>query len=198
MLYVITQQERVLVMPIYIPKQIVTLSPTHKSPLLFLAGPIRGGGDWQTTMAEEILLQENSTHIACPVRWGASHRLAQYFHLPFSEAKNRALVWERHYLEQAGLEKNVLGCVIFWLPREHFFRRHPGPQPYAMNTRRKIGKFIAYSEMNKNVRLVMGGDRAFHGLDEILFEFTEAFGKPLVFHKTIKDVVCAAFDRARQ
>lgn len=32
---------------IYLPKQIVPLKPTVESPLFFLAGPIRGGGDWQ-------------------------------------------------------------------------------------------------------------------------------------------------------
>lgn len=41
-------------MPIYVPKQITPLSPTKNSPLLFLAGPIRGGGDWQADMAETI------------------------------------------------------------------------------------------------------------------------------------------------
>jgi len=33
-------------MPIYVPKQIVPLRPANDKPLLFLSGPIRGGGDW--------------------------------------------------------------------------------------------------------------------------------------------------------
>lgn len=186
-------------MPIYVPKQIVPLTPTHESPLLFLAGPIRGGGDWQSQMAEHILKQEPSALITCPSRWDGNHRLASHFYQPFSQASNRQLVWERHYLKQAGLETNVPGCVIFWLGRESATTPHPGPEPYAMDTRREIGKFTAYAEMmNGNVRIVVGGDPDFYGLDVILFELTEAFGKPFPFHRTMADVANNALHRARQ
>ena len=56
-------------MPIYVPKEIVELAPTRDNPLLFLAGPIRGGGDWQADMAETIIDQKPSSLIACPSRW---------------------------------------------------------------------------------------------------------------------------------
>jgi hypothetical protein len=42
-------------MPIYVPKEIVEIKPTKDAPLFFLAGPIRGGGDWQADMAKIIL-----------------------------------------------------------------------------------------------------------------------------------------------
>jgi hypothetical protein len=184
-------------MPIYIPKQIVPLTPTIDSPLFFLAGPIRGGGDWQSQMAEFILKQEPSANIACPSRWDATHRLMQHFYQPFSQADNRQLVWERHYLKQASLEPNVPGCVIFWLGCESTTNPHPGPEPYAMDTRREIGKFTAFAEM-MNVRIVVGGHRGFHGLDVILFELSEAVGKQFPFYQTMIEVVDHAILTARQ
>ena len=184
-------------MPIYIPKQIIPLRPTVDSPLFFLAGPIRGGGDWQSDMAEQILNQEPSAHIACPSRWNSEHRLARHFHQPFSQAGNLQLVWERHYLRQAGLKDGVPGCVIFWLGLESASHPHPGPEPYAMDTRRELGKFIAFAEM-MNVRIVIGGDRKFYGLDVILFELNETTEKPFLFHETMADVVTHAAMTARQ
>lgn len=175
-------------MPIYLPKQIEQLTPTTRSPLLFLAGPIRGGGDWQADMADHIMRQKPSALIACPSRWNETHRLAHHFHKPFSAAPNRQLEWERHYLKQAGLEPDVPGCVIFWLGLESVVHPHPGPEPYAMDTRREIGKFTAYAEM-MNVRMVVGGNRYFHGLDVILFELSEAFGKPFPFYESMTELV---------
>lgn len=184
-------------MPIYLPKQIVPISPGKHSPLFFLAGPIRGGGDWQSYMAEHLLYRRSEAHIACPSRWNSDHRLAHYFHRPFSQADNRQLVWERHYLKQAGLAQNTFGCVIFWLGLEDATHPHPGPEPYAMDTRRELGKFTAYAEM-MNVRMVVGGDRGFHGLDVILFELSAAFGKPFPFYETMAEVADHAIKAATQ
>lgn len=184
-------------MPIYVPKKIVPISPTSNAPLLFLAGPIRGGGDWQAEMAQHILDLQPSAHIACPSRWDDTHRLAPHFHHPFSQAANRQLIWERHYLKQAGLVPDVPGCVIFWLGRESVTDPHPGPEPYAMDTRREIGKFTAFAEMI-DVRMVVGGDPDFHGLEVILFELSEAVGEPVPFYEKMVDVAAHALLVARQ
>lgn len=178
-------------MPIYVPKQIVEIKPSKEAPLFFLAGPIRGGGDWQAKMARIILDKVPNANIACPARWDADHPLAQYFYKPFSQADNRQLIWERHYLKQAGIEPNVPGCIIFWLGQESKTNPHPGPESYAMDTRREIGKFTAFAEMMKT-RMVVGGDRTFHGLDVILFELSEAYKKPFPFYETMDETVDAA------
>lgn len=184
-------------MTIYVPKKIVPLTPTIQRPLFFLAGPIRGGGDWQAQMAECIMVKESYAYIACPSRWDNTHRLAQHFHQPFSQADNRQLEWERHYLAQAGTKTDVPGCVIFWLGLESVIHPHPGPEPYAMDTRRELGKFTAYAEM-MGVRMVVGGDRGFYGLDVILFELSQAYGKPFPFYETMDEVVRQAIFTARQ
>lgn len=184
-------------MPIYVPKQIVTIEPTRISPLLFLAGPIRGGGDWQSEMAKRTIFMEPWANIACPSRWDSSHPLAKHFYKPYSQADNRQLMWERHYLAQAGIEQDVPGCVIFWLGLESVTKPHPGPEPYAMDTRREIGKFTAYAEREK-VRMVVGGNRGFFGLDVILCELSQAYKKPFPFYETMDEVIENALLTARQ
>lgn len=182
-------------MPIYVPKAIVPIAPTNESPLLFLAGPIRGGGDWQSYMAKRILSQAPSAHIACPCRWDATHELAPHFHKPFSK-EGRQLVWERHYLQQAGLDQDTPGCIIFWLGLESTTHPHPGPEPYAMDTRRELGKFTAFAEMT-GVRLVLGGSRDFYGLESILFELSEAIERPFPFYESMAEVADHAVRTAR-
>jgi hypothetical protein len=168
-----------------------------ESPLFFLAGPIRGGGDWQAKMAEQILYQEPHANIACPSRWDDKHRLAHLFYRPFSQTPNRQLVWERHYIKKAGLEKRVRGCIIVWLGLEDATDPHTGPEPYAMDTRREVGKLTAYAEMME-VRMVFGGDLDFYGLDVILFELGEATEKPFPFYTSMDDVVEQARIIAKQ
>lgn len=179
-------------MTIYVPKKIVPLSPTKEKPLFFLAGPIRGGGDWQAQAAQCILSKNVDALIACPSRWTEEHQLAKHFFEPFGQAGNRQLHWEQHYLKQAGLEPRVPGCIIFWLGLESETDPHPGPEPYAMDTRREIGKFPAYTEM-KPTRLVVGGHQKFYGLDVILTELEEACDRPVKFHEQMGSLVEEAY-----
>jgi hypothetical protein len=176
---------------IIVPKRIVDVHATSRRPLFFLAGPIRGGGDWQADMAERIILRSRHSTIACPARWSAEHRLAEHFHQPFSAAENRQLVWERYYLTLAGLTPNVAGCVIFWLGLESKTQPHPGPEPYAMDTRREIGKFTGLAERGE-VRMVVGGHPGFYGLDVILYELRCALGASFRFHEDMDTLVDAA------
>ena len=60
---------------IILPKKIVPITTTPERPLFFLAGPIRGGGDWQHAMAWELLQRVKDVQIACPSRWTAEHPL---------------------------------------------------------------------------------------------------------------------------
>jgi hypothetical protein len=49
-----------------------------------------------------------------------------------------------------------------------------------------------------NVRMVVGGDRNFHGLDVILFELSEAIGEPFRFYEKMEDVAARAMLTARR
>ena len=183
-------------MPIYLPKRIVQMTPTMEAPLFFIAGPVRGGGDWQREFIRAIIARSPTANIACPCRWGADHPLHHYFHEPFSQAPNRQLHWERHYMEQAAIRYGP-GCVIFDLQLESKQSPHPGPEPYAMDTRRELGKFTALLKL-KRARMVVGGHPDFHGLSVIRDELDEAYGKPFPFYTNAEDLVSADFVAAQQ
>ncbi len=174
---------------IIVPKVIVPVDLDQ--PLIFLAGPIRGGGDWQCSMANQIIDHDASVQIACPSRWDAAHPLSHYFHHPFTEAPNRQLHWERHYLKLASMHEEQLGCVLFWLGLESKEDPHPGPEPYAMDTRREIGKFTVYLEL-KQARVVVGGHPDFYGLSVIKDELDDAAGRELPFYTSMEDLSIAA------
>ncbi len=188
-------------MPVYVPKKIIEVKPTKEAPLFFLAGPIRGGGDWQHGMARELLSRNPDAHIACPCRWTAEHPLRDYMVTPFLQADNRQLEWERHYMEQAALNdfidvEDEPGCLIFWLGLESSERPHPGPEPYAMDTRREIGKFTAFTQTH-GTRMVVGGNRSFYGLDVILNELADASGEnPYPFYEDMVELADAAYAMA--
>ena len=116
---------------------------------------------------------------------------------PFGPAENRQLVWERHYMELAalGFEKctPVPGCLIFWLGLEDENNPHPGPEPYAMDTRRELGKYTAFMQTH-GARVVIGGSRQFYGLDVILNEFADAAGvEEFPFCEDMESLADAAF-----
>ena len=166
-------------------------------PLIFLAGPIRGGGDWQHQMAEELIGQCNDVQIACPSRWPAEHPLAEYFTMPFSPAANRQLHWERHYMETAGLRHGIKGCVLFWLGLEDSDNPHPGPEPYAMDTRRELGKFTAFLT-TYNARIAVGGNPEFYGLSVIRDELDDARNTAFPFYENMRDLATNALEVAHR
>jgi hypothetical protein len=186
-------------MPVYTPEEGVSLEPTLRAPLFFLAGPILGGDDWEFRMANRILKQEPQALIVHASRWSGTKRSMRYYHPAFPELDKQQLVWKRHYFRKAGLEPNVCGCVIFWLPLESMTNDpHPGPEPYATNTQRDLGKFIAFAETTRNMRVVIGGNPRFYGLEAILFELSNATGEEFPFHETKKETIDRAIVIARQ
>lgn len=179
---------------IIVPKIIVSVD-RHR-PLIFLAGPIRGGGDWQAKMARELIRQNPEVQIACPSRWNAEHPLRRYFVHPFSPAEHRQLRWERYYMEMAALYENHKGCLLFWLGLEDHKNPHPGPEPYAMDTRREIGKFTGIKRERKlngqEVRMVVGGSEKFYGLSVIRDELDDAERGPFLFDTNMRSLASEA------
>ena len=183
-------------MPIYLPKNIVPLIPRKSQPIFFLAGPVRGGGDWQADMALQMLGRNPATNIAIPCRWNANHRLAHLFVTPFTrDAPHRQLHWERHYMEHVALSVGAC-CLVFWLGLESATSPHPGPEPYAMDTRREIGKWTAWLKF-QGAKLVVGADPSFYGLSVIQDELNDAYGKPFHIYQSMEEVVTAAFGVTR-
>ncbi|KKQ34454.1 MAG: hypothetical protein US50_C0048G0001 [Candidatus Nomurabacteria bacterium GW2011_GWB1_37_5] len=126
--------------------------------LYFLAGPIRGGGDWQAKAIRVLNKKDPFCYIACPCRYDISHELSKYqlkpTELPRSTDDEREwpeyaldfpsqTMWERYYLEHA----SWFGSIIFWLPCEN--KENPRKKedgPYARDTYGELGRWSIRSK----------------------------------------------------
>ena len=103
---------------------------------------------------------------------------------------NRQLDWERFYLQFASLRRNR-GCIIFWLGCESKESPHPGPEPYAMDTRGELGEW-RWRMRTEGARVVIGAESGFLGLSQIQRNFTWALGYDFPIYKTIEETAKAA------
>ena len=184
----------------------VILPKTHATswpgPLFFLAGPVRGAGDWQAVAYQELkdAMGEKFT-AAIPTRYDPDHALMSDALTadPAMPTFPRQMAWERHYLSLAGSRtKGVRGCVMFWLGKESSENPHPGPEPYAMDTRRELGEWYTRLEYDRSdTRLVVGANPDFHGLDQIRRCLWEAQGSEFPIYETLFDTARAAVMMAK-
>ena len=179
-------------MRIVLPKSLCEIEPTY-GPLFYLAGPIQGGDDWQATCSKEIRKHISSFYTAIPCRYGKDHALTPFVMGGEAGYFTRQLFWESYYMDQAA----TLGCLIFWLPRES--RTHPriDGNPYAMDTRRELDEWRGWMANDERLRVVIGADSGFPGLDEIRRNFSEALGKSFPIYPTLHATVVAAFAKVR-
>lgn len=186
----------------------IILPKTHATswlgPLFFLAGPVRGGGDWQAAAYKELkdAMGEKFT-AAIPTRYEADHPLMSEALTadPTAPLFERQMAWERHYLSLAGLHsKGAAGCLMFWLAKESDENPHPGPEPYAMDSRREMGEWYTRLEIlgRSEVRLVVGAHPGFHGLDQIRRCLNESYGGEFPVYGSLFDTTRAAIVKARE
>jgi hypothetical protein len=163
--------------------------------LLFAAGPVRGGGNWQAEPLCEALERYHrgaSAIVAAPCRWTKANVLNARFMPGPQEEFRRQLNWERYYLELAGCrDRGVRGCILFWLPRESRVFPHPGPEPYGMDTRGELGEW-RWRMKTEHARVVVGADPEFHGLSQIQRNFSLALGYNFPIFPTLEKTVEAA------
>src|SRR5215475_9004104 len=94
------------------------------TPVIFLAGPIQGAGDWQAEASTIILARRPGVVIASPRR----------AYLPGEFDYGKQVDWETHHLRRAA--KN--GVILFWLAREV----EPVPaRAYAQTSRFELGEW---------------------------------------------------------
>lgn len=182
-------------MRLILPKTLANSEATGM-PLFFLAGPIRGGGDWQHQACLELQKRFSSEFcVASPCRYTEQHPLWQYRADGIETRFNRQLDWERHYLYKAALG-SYQGCILFWLPCESRAQPHPGPEPYAMDTRGELGEWRGRMMQNKNIRLVIGAEEGFLGLSQIRRNFNEALECEFPIYETLEQTIDAAIRMA--
>lgn len=161
----------------------------NSGPDLFLAGPVQGGDDWQAKCCEEILKHIPNFRAIIPYRLPTDHPLLPYVLKEDTPRFDCQLAWERYYLGMASQK----GCIIFWLPCES--KVNPRVHgPYARDTYGELGEWRGRLMNNPNLRVVVGGESGFHGLDVIRRNFSMAIGSDFLVHPTLADTVIAAMN----
>jgi hypothetical protein len=176
-------------MKIILPNTLVDLNFNYGH-LFFFAGPVRGGGDWQTKACIEMMKYLPNFHGVVPCRYQEGQSRLLNFREPGKENYfDRQLTWERHYLDIAG----PLGCIIFWLPCEDkTFPRTPEDGPYAMDTRGELGEWRGRLMHDSNLRVVIGAEPDFPGISQIQRNFNFATKSEFPIYKTLEETIEAA------
>lgn len=181
-------------MKIILPKEHVRHFDYGNPPVFFLAGPVQGGGDWQQEMCFEIKRQlgERDFLAAVPCRYGQSHYLRNFKASGKIDVYEHQLDWERHYLHLTGTH----GCIIFWLPEESKMCPRNDGLPYATDTRGELGEWRGQLMHNHFLRVVIGGEKGFPGLDVIVRNFKAAIHPDFPIYESIRKTVSAAIAKA--
>lgn len=182
-----------------LPKSLVYIGPEEK--VIFTAGPILGGGDWQKRAIAMLADQIPDAFIVCPCRYAPPHSLHQLA-LPGETPQQwqaRGLdpfpnqtLWERYYLTLAAEQ----GAVLFWLPEED--RDNPRPRergPYARDSYGELGEWRARKRY-RGARIVIGMEPDFPGASVIKKNYLAMLGHDFDFHETLEATIRAAVDLA--
>ncbi len=192
-----------------LPKRGVVLDLQKNEHLYFLAGPIRGAGDWQAKAIKILTEKDPACYIACPCRYIEQlHELAGYSlpatELPRSTDDERELpeyvlefpnqtLWERHYLAMAA----HFGSIIFWLPLEDANNpRKKEDGPYARDTYGELGRWSIRNSYqinplgkDKNVKMIVGAEENFPGLSVIKKNLDDDHGKNFPIYTTLEETI---------
>jgi len=178
-------------MRIVLPKTFVEIDNDY-GPVFFLAGPIKGGNDWQYRVVKEIERYYVGFYAVLPNRYKNFHPL-MLRKINGNENKfERQTSWERHYLNIA----SNLGCIIFWLPAEDKLNPRKDGEVYARDTRGELGEWRGRMMHNKDLKVVIGAEEDFPGLSQIQRNFNEALNIQFPIYKTLSGTVEAAIDKS--
>ena len=155
-------------MKLILPKTLVN-GTQITGPLVFIAGPIKGGGDWQEKACDLLAKSIPNAHIAVPCRWGPNHRLYQYkLDSDQNDGFPRQSTWEHYYLKWCcDLNRRKRGCAVLYLPCESKTTPRTDGQPYARDTYGEIARWSMYAALTGG-RIFVGAEEGFPGLSVII------------------------------
>lgn len=190
--------------------------------LYFLAGPIRGAGDWQAKAIKLLHEKDPFCYIVCPSRYDINHELFKYrikpTELPRETDDERELpeyalpfenqtMWERYYLEKA----SYFGSIIFWLPCEDNSNpRKKEDGPYAQDSYGELGRWSIKSSkpeefcsekgkfVTKRVNLTVGAEKDFLGLKTIQKNFNADHGEEFTIYPTLQETIVEAVRKGKK
>lgn len=123
----------------YIPETVCEM------PVIFLAGPIQGAGDWQAEAAKIIHARRPEVIIASP----------RGSHVPGAGDHGKHIDWGTHHLRRAAQN----GAILFWLPCE---KAHVPSHVYAQTSRFELAEWKVRHERD-GARIVIGIEQGFSG-----------------------------------
>lgn len=179
-------------MKILLPNDLCRVLPAH-GPLFFLAGPVRGGDDWQRRCCEEIRGYIQHFYAAIPCCYQEGHPLLRFRAVDIKNYFDRRTIWERHYLNMAATD----GCIIFWLPCESKTSPCADNNPYAMDTRGELGEWRGRLMNDHNLRVVIGAEPDFPGLSQIQCNFNLGLGFEFPIYSTLSQTILAAIQQVK-
>jgi hypothetical protein len=167
--------------------------------IYFIAGPIRGGGNWQSTAIHHLFRLDPDCYIVCPCRYEADHplvELATEYNVGMKASEiqfGSQTMWERHYLQLASKH----GAIIFWLGLED--KNNPRPKedgPYGRDTYGELGRWSVRSAEEK-ARVFVGAHSMFNGLSVIKKNLDADHGKDFPVYSSLEETIKESVQSAK-
>jgi len=178
-------------MRLILPKTFIEESEINR-PLFFLAGPIRGGGNWQEKFCMAMAKLILEFFVVVPCRWQPGNNLFCHRVNGTEDKFPRQTAWEHHYLDlTAKKSKTHQGCIVFWLPVESKEQPRDDGQPYARDTYGELGSWRRNLAFDESIRLVVGAEPDFPGLSVIRenFRLDLADNSGFIIYSTMEETV---------
>lgn len=151
--------------------------------LIFLAGPVLGGGDWQEEFFHILCSQTAWTasfrekmlprlKVIIPCRWDKDHKFATNFPEVFEISRtgdkftDSQTVWEISHLKEIVCYEN--GFIVFGLFPESKDNPRSDGNPYARDTYGEIARYTSIANFKHSTgSILVGYDERFPGIDVI-------------------------------
>ena len=165
----------------------------HDDVVFFLAGPIKGAGDWQKQACIFLSEKVPNAYIVCPSRYKPDHELYQHRMKGDENRFESQTEWERHYIHIAAIQ----GCLIFWLPVESIENPRKDGN-YARETRGELGEWRGRLIYEESFSVVVGVEDGFPGLERIDKNFQYALpDKNFKIHYFLQETLSAAVQKIK-
>jgi hypothetical protein len=144
-----SMKERFYAPTAYIPENL------RKAPMIFLAGPIQGTGDWQAEARKLIHVRKPEVIVASPRRT----------YLPGEFDYGKQVDWETYHLRRTAEN----GVILFWLAQEE---EHVPARAYAQTSRFELAEWKMRHERD-GTKIVVGIAKGFSGERYIRRRFSQ-------------------------
>lgn len=165
-----------------------------KRKFFYLAGPVRGGGNWQKGAIAFLRKLFPEAYFGFP----CGFRKIKHFQRSAVKGEQDQLLndagWRRAQMGEAALH----GCLIFWLgPQDKSEEEDFSKVPYGWRASREEAEWAFRLFYNRKLRIVIGVHHSFPGHDEIVENLRLLFGANFPVYARLPDLLKAAAKMAK-